>query len=254
MTGRADSVGAIVRAGPVVAAGRLAGKVASNRRSFGLRCDLCALGATTPADVPVSMVACRAGAFDGFRDALATARGGDYLDVRVRQGLCDLGIETLHVARSADGAPMFVQWCISREQQRPLSAANPGYFRELASGQVLFEAGYTFPAFRRMGVMTDGLGQVLRFAAEAGAETVFTYVVADNLASLRGCGRAGFALDHVRVDRWRMGVRRSWFEPPGPSDQKAWRAVRAMPPSRSPRAALGVPPLVPVEFHSTRER
>lgn len=69
---------------------------------------------------------------------------------------------------------------------------------------MLIEAAYTFLGSRKLGVMGDGLHQLLGFAANEGATSALTYVAAYYPPSIRGCANVGFRLDHLRLDRRRV--------------------------------------------------
>jgi len=92
----------------------------------------------------------------------------------------------------------------------------------LADDEALVEGAFTFPTFRGLGVMADGMGQLLSRARRQGVRSVLTYVAEDNLASLRGCARVGFSLDHLRVNRRRLGRRSSVVSPPDEPACAAW--------------------------------
>jgi hypothetical protein len=73
--------------------------------------------------------------------------------------------------------------------------------------------------------MTDGLAQVLRVARASGARVAFAYVAADNAPSLRGFANVGFTLDHVRLNKRRLGLRWSFVRPVDEGAQKIWTAT-----------------------------
>ena len=78
-----------------------------------------------------------------------------------------------------------------------------------------------------MGVMADGMLQLLRIAREEGALAAITYVASDNVASLRGCAAVGFVPDHLRRSTRRVGLRNSSPFPIDAKTQALWlTAVR----------------------------
>jgi hypothetical protein len=114
---------------------------------------------------------------------------------------------------------------------------SPGVHDALAVHEVLLEGAYTFRAFRGIGAMADGMGQLLRIARDEGHEAAITYVGADNVPSLRGCARVGFVLDHVRRNKRVLGVHRSERSASDAEARAAWEAAIA--PSEAKRSAAG---------------
>lgn len=178
-------------------------QVASRRVSFGLRCDLSSLPAAVPGKVPIEMSARDVRTYGGFDFELGQAAGADYFEVLLRTRMCAGGVQTLYAADAADGRPIYAQWLIRKLDDWRLRDKPP--HDALADGEVLLEGAYTFAAFRGVGAMADGMGQLLRIARDEGSAAAITYVLADNVPSLRGCARVGFVLDHVRVNTTRFG-------------------------------------------------
>ena len=180
---------------------------------FGLRCDLTALPPVKPAGMPVSMSDEDPHRFDGFARELEVSRGNDVIEVLLRADMCAAGIRTLYSTRSTDGLPAYAQWLVRAADQGVVHAQSPGRYRHLDHDEVLLEGAYTFSAFRRLGLMAHGMGDLLRMARDEGATAAFTYVAVDNVPSLRGCSAVGFDLDHVHVSERRLGRRRTVATP-----------------------------------------
>jgi RimJ/RimL family protein N-acetyltransferase len=74
---------------------------------------------------------------------------------------------------------------------------------------------YTPPAYRGLGIMSVAMALIAERASEIGAQEVFTFVGVDNIASLKGCQRAGFhpVLLHDCVRLGYGVIRRDRFEP-----------------------------------------
>ena len=76
------------------------------------------------------------------------------------------------------------------------------------------ENAYTPPAYRGLGVMPAAMARIAERASDFGARKVMTFVATDNIASLKGCQRAGFH-PHLLHQRARFGfglVTRDRFE------------------------------------------
>lgn len=213
------------RAGCRTTLGVLGDQVWHEKRFLGLRADLTALPPVRRAAIAVEMRPVPAATFRGFHDELGTARGPDYVELLLRVALCEDAVPGLHVAHGPDGRPAYAQWLVGAAEQDRLAAHAPGRYERLADDEVLLEGAYTFDAFRRQGLMADGMWQLLAAAREAGARAALTYVADDNVPSLRGCATAGFRLDHVRVSVRRFGRRRSEPRRADAGAERAWHAA-----------------------------
>jgi L-amino acid N-acyltransferase YncA len=222
------------RLGVGLALGSLADAVWGTKVFLGLRADLSALPEVRPAKVRVVMEPTDLDSYTGFDDELEQTTGTDHAQVLFRVWLASAGVRELYSARADDGAPIYAQWLVRHRDQHLLRASAPGRHPELAPDEVLLEGAYTFGAFRRMGVMADGMSQLLAIAAAEGLKAALTYVEADNVASARGCASAGFDLDHQRVNTWRLGRSASVVRPPDAAAQEIWRQATA--PAGGPRA------------------
>jgi hypothetical protein len=209
----------------------------SRRLSLGLRCDLRALPDVSSARQPIDMLEEDARAFPGFAEELRVAEGADYVQALLRARFCRADVRTLYVARSEAGEPMYAQWLVRREDEWRMNAQTPDVHDTLGPGEVLLEGAYTFHAFRGIGAMADGMGQLLRIARDEGHEAAITYVGADNVPSLRGCARVGFVLDHARRNARVLGVHRSERSAADAEANAAWTAATAPPAAK--RSAAG---------------
>ena len=90
--------------------------------------------------------------------------------------MCTSDVQTLYVADADDGRPVYAQWLVRRPDQSRLQAETPDAHDALAEGEILLEGAYTFVAFRGVGAMADGMGQLLRIARDEGAVAAITYV------------------------------------------------------------------------------
>jgi hypothetical protein len=164
--------------------------------------------------------------FSGFQNELAGVSGRAYVDVFVRARVCEAGINGLFVSELA-GDPIYAQWLVSPADDDQLHAFEPCRYPRLSPSEVLLEWAYTFKRFRRLGVMNDGMRQLLVVAQEAGHTTAFTYVGPENIASLRGCANVGFVLDHVRHNQRRLGRAHSIVTEPDENARRAWASATA---------------------------
>ena len=198
---------------------------------LGLRCDLASLPPVRPAKFALTLKPYDSVTFSGFLDELQRVRRLDFIDVFLRQSMCDAGVQTLYAAPGPDGSPAYAQWLVTARDQYLLHSHQPGRYPPLAPDEALLEGLYTFCRFRRTGVMANGMAQLLRVAQAGGARTVFTYVAAENALSLRGCANVGFVLDHLRMNTRRLGLRSSVVGPVDECARQLWVAATAPHPS-----------------------
>lgn len=216
---------AVATLGPSRAVRLAKNRAWSRHVSLGLRADLDRLPPRPKARTAVTMEPVDILAFEGFAAALRTEDDVEAQELLQRELLREGRVETLFVASSAQGHPVYAQWLVLPDGQERLHAATAGLYPRLGPEDALVEGAYTFPRFRGRAAMADGMWQLLSRAAGAGAARVYTYVSPDNVASLKGCARAGFRLDHVRQERRRVGRTRIGRTALDAAAEAAWTAV-----------------------------
>ncbi len=130
-----------------------------------------------------------------------------------QQGIINAGIPGCYVAVTEDNKPCYMQWLISSEHNDLVSSHFRGLFPELTQPEVLLEGAYTPPAFRGLGIMPAAMAQIARMASGTHSHLVNTFVDINNIASLKGCRRAGFEPYILRRDRWYLFHRVVTFHP-----------------------------------------
>lgn len=209
-------------------AGRAVAEQSWHTKLFlGLRADLAALPDVRPAKEPITMTERDPRTYRGFDDELENATGADYIEVCFRILSCRAGVRSLYVADGATGRPAYAQWLVRAADQDRIHEHSPGRYPRLGPDEVLLEGAYTFRDYRRMGMMADGMAQLLRIARDEGFRSAITYVGAENVASLRGCANVGFGLDHVRQNRRRLLLRRSRMTVADARAGELWAAATA---------------------------
>lgn len=228
---RLSFVSLLRRAGPSTVVRKAVEQTWWTKLFLGVRCDLASLPPIRPAKFEITMKPCESGSFTGFAEELERVRGTDYIDVFLRQSMCQAGVQTLYAAPGPDGSPAYVQWLVTARTQHLLHSHQPGRYPTLQPDEVLLEGAYTFIRFRRTGVMADGMAQLLRIAKAGGARAAFMYVASDNVASLRGCANVGFILDHARMNKRRVGLRWSSVRSVDEWARKLWITATSPHPS-----------------------
>jgi len=187
---------------------------------FGLRRDLDQPFEKPSAKIPISVRPLQ-------ESDLAALFSSDGADLKER---LDIAHRLAFVARGARGgfvaidsrnhAPCYVQWLFGTRDSGFIRAL--GGFPPLEAGEALVENAYTPPNYRGLGIMPAAMALIAEHARDLGARSVLTFVDHDNIASLKGCQRAGFRPDllHYRR-RYAFGVvTRDWFEKLAPDDPR----------------------------------
>lgn len=220
------------RMGTGVAARALGAQAWSVKRELELGCALAERPPVPRAKVPVTMLETDPRAFGGFAEELELAGGTEYGQALRRVLVCRAGIRGLHVAHDEDGSPVYAQWLLDRAERDRLRRRLPGPWRQLGSDELMVEFAYTFARHRGKGAMAAGMGALLEIASGHGASTVYTYVRPDNVPSLRGCAKVGFAPLHMVSTSFRLGFHRVHSVPPDPDVWTQWELAVA--PRRPP--------------------
>jgi GNAT superfamily N-acetyltransferase len=135
-------------------------------------------------------------------------------------------LSTCYVAVGDNDEPYYVQWLVGSSDNAKVRALFADRFPALKSDEMLLEGAFTLEAWRGKGIMAAAMSQIAAKAVEHDARWVVTFVINDNIPSLKGCKKAGFEPYLTRQDRWRYFRRRSTFSPL-PQSQTAQDATRS---------------------------
>jgi hypothetical protein len=130
-----------------------------------------------------------------------------------QQRLLRSGLRTCYVAIGPDGRPCFMQWVILASENERLRTTFGNLYPVLAPDEALLEGAFTPESSRGLGIMSAAMAQIAARAAEGGARWVITFVDQNNVASVKGCLRAGFAPYLSRNESFRWFRRRIRFSP-----------------------------------------
>ena len=195
------------------ASDRLALGIRTHDTRYGLSRHLAVPIASPSAKIPISVRPLQERDLAPLFSLNAASDAGERREAAWRRGFIDKGARRGFVAvDERTGAPCYVQWLFVAEDNDFIRQHKS--FPALEPGQALLENAYTPPAFRGKGIMSAAMAQIAERAADLGAREVLTFVAVDNIASLKGCQRAGFnpSLLHHCV---RLGfgmIRRDLFE------------------------------------------
>lgn len=132
----------------------------------------------------------------------------EILDRTGRMGIFRKGIVQGYVARSLDGVPCYAQWLMSPAQNDLIQQYFGGLFPVLRPDEALLEAAFTPASHRGLGIMSRAMALMAERARDFGARYVITFVDEHNIASLKGCQRAGFLPHSLLKVQWRWFRRR----------------------------------------------
>jgi GNAT superfamily N-acetyltransferase len=134
-------------------------------------------------------------------------------DRLAQQWLLKAGMPTCWVAIAPDGKVCYMQWLIAPVSNDRIAAQWGDLFQPLAKDEALLEGAYTSHAYRGQGIMPHAMARIAEQAGAFGARWVNTFVGLSNVASLKGCKKAGFAPYVRRTDAWWLLLRRLSFVP-----------------------------------------
>lgn len=178
-------------------AGRLHLGLRFEATRYGLRRDLNIPLKRPEAKFPISIRRLEKGDFSAlFPVDDSVEEQSDKLEIAWRRKFAANRIEGGYVAvDDRDGTPCYVQWLFGAADNAFIRKL--GGFPELAPDEALLENAFTPPRYRGMRIMSAAMASIAEQANDIGARYVLTFVSMDNIASLKGCERAGFAPDLI---------------------------------------------------------
>ena len=185
----------------------------SRREAVGLRRDLSVPFPVPPAKIPLIVRPLRPDddlSFIAAVPELAPQAARDRIHQRL---LLTYDLPTCWVAVDPDGTACYMQWLIAPRDNALVRARWGGLFPELQPDEALLEGAYTAESHRGQGIMAHAMARIAERARDFGAQYVITFVGHENVASLKGCERAGFAPYVERRDSWSVFRERVRFLP-----------------------------------------
>jgi GNAT superfamily N-acetyltransferase len=189
-------------------------RLSSTSDAIGLRRDLGVPLAAPAAAIDITVRAIAERDLPLILDSNAPGLSGEEKWLRAaRRRLLDAGFGTCFVAVTADGQPCYMQWLFGSRDNDHIQRYFGGTFPRLAADEALLESAFTPEAFRGKRIMPSAMARIAEKAADIGARSVITFVGVDNIASLKGCARAGFHPYARCSQRWRFFRCRTDFTP-----------------------------------------
>lgn len=179
--------------GPMLFFSHLKGQIFHRYTFVGLQKNLHTNNVPVPCEVKYSLhVASEKDMQEMLEMAVAEGRDSAY-ELIGRKLFYDSGFRDCYVARSVDAKELcFVQWMISQENYQGLGQGFRNMLPRLERQDIWMENSYTFKKYRGKKVYPSALVELAEIARNKGFERILTYVRADNIASIKGCERAGF--------------------------------------------------------------
>ncbi|MEJ2862382.1 GNAT family N-acetyltransferase [Actinomycetospora flava] len=182
-------------------------RVRSSTPSYGLKRDLTAPHETPVAKIPITVRPMIDADVEPILDLHAEVDLTERWERQTRGRLLDSGIGRPYVAVNEDDEPCYVQWLFSSEDNDKVRSFFHGIFPVLGPNEALLEGAFTPVKHQGQRIMSAGMSMIAEKATDLGARYVVTFVGTDNIASLKGCERAGFLPYINRVEKRLMGRR-----------------------------------------------
>lgn len=185
--------------------GRFKPALVSRTVRYGLRRDLTVPIEHVAAKIPISVRRMTAADLEILLPEDASALPpADQMEVQWRRIFVDkVGFAEGFVAiDERDGQPAYMQWLFGHRQNDKVEQL--GGFPALGRDEALLESAYTPPSHRGLGIMSAAMALFAEQAADVEARYVHTFVGVENIASLKGCRRAGFDPHLVHTRRFRL--------------------------------------------------
>ena len=132
------------------------------------------------------------GAFRKLLDGLNGESSQDVFEILRRVSFYENGFDACYLALTDSGEVCHVSWLLSASHNELIRRQYPPRMRELEESEVLQENAFTFPRYRRKGIMTSVTLDLANTARSLGFRRMLAYVDIENRASLRAFHRAGF--------------------------------------------------------------
>ncbi|MDY8108804.1 GNAT family N-acetyltransferase [Fulvimarina sp. 2208YS6-2-32] len=198
---------------------RKLGSLAYERRiAVGLRRDLMGPSPSIKAKIPITVREFQGSDLTALLPESTHAMSrSERLEIEGRRRLHDASIPRCFVAvDDATGHPCYFQWLIGPKDNDRIQSFFPrGLFPILNSGTALLEAAYTPPHYRGKGIMPEAMARIAEHGRDIGCRSIVTFVEVHNVASIKGCTRAGF-VPYIKRTEHNLALRlkRRWsFEP-----------------------------------------
>ena len=172
---------------------RVASRLYGHCTSYGLRRDLEVPFAAPKAKIPIAVRKLIASDIPVLLPDQSGLDAATSWDIRVRRAHLESEIPQCYVAvDQRNDTPCYFQWLMGPAHNAEIQAFFQESFPLLRPHEALLEGAYTPAQYRGMGIMPAAMAEIAERATEIGARYVITFVDRYNIASLKGCKKAGF--------------------------------------------------------------
>ena len=133
--------------------------------------------------------------------------------VQQREMMLRADLQTCYITVTKENEPCYMQWLSGHDQNHKIRALFGDTFPTLNPDEALLEAAFMHPDYRGLRIMPAAMSRIAEKATEMGARYTITFVDIENVPSLKGCKRSGFAPYVLRRDHWFLFRRTITFEP-----------------------------------------
>jgi hypothetical protein len=110
-----------------------------------------------------------------------------------REWFYETGFHNCYIARTIDNNDIcYMQWMVSLTDQNAETSHFRSSFFRLREQEIQLEHAYTFEKYRGNRIMPSVMIKLFQIARSQSYKRVITYVMANNIGSLKGCYLAGF--------------------------------------------------------------
>lgn len=206
------------------AARRLGLGLHSRANRYGLERDLSVAIENPSARIPISVQPASDSDLERILSGSGVTDSGEQQELNARRSFAAKVDGGAYVAiDERNGTPCYVQWLLGPEKNGVIGEI--GGFPMLSEGEALLEDAYTPPSHRGLGIMSAAMALIAERGVDLGARRVITFVGVDNIASLKGCKKAGFYpyLEHTQTN-WLFGIHSvDRFQPlPASDPRRSW--------------------------------
>ena len=188
-------------------------RLRSETVALGLRRDLTVPHPVPPAKIPIQVLPLQPGDDLSMLDVTPNILPDDVRGMLAQRRLVEAALPTCWVAIGPDGRVCYMQWLSASQDNAHIERQWADLFPVLAPDEALLEGAYTGRAYRGQGIMAHAMARIAEGASDFGARWVLTFVGETNVASLKGCAKAGFVPYVRRTESWWLMRRRVRFVP-----------------------------------------
>lgn len=183
-------------------------KIWGDTDSFGLHRDLTVRFAAPESAIPITVRKATQADVDCIMDVTEPGLSIEEINIRRGRGYeYNTGVRNAYVAVTEDDVPCYFQMVVYSRQNSVIRKLWGKTFPELNPGQVLLEGAVTPPNFRGKRIMPKAMALISDAVRIDNETEAITFTDVTNIASLKGCYRAGY-----RPFCYRLRRRRFFYE------------------------------------------